>query len=369
MPLKKSVSDYINKKKYCAYACVNPDDLVGPQGPEGPEGPQGPEGPPGADGQTVLNGVVDPTTEGNDGDFYINTATETIFGPKTGGAWGAGTSLVGPPGPAGSSLQTLQYSINLDIRSVSNEFFFVGVNDSVATLQNGDFTTPFSAYNNHVYLKIIAASVSGTPSVSITGTAISESTGIPTNTTETFNLNPTAVGEYQSINKWYVVTSITFTNTTPSNYDISVLGYLDFLNTDVKIIGYRMEILGDDNSSNSDINFQIIKVDNGTDNIISLIDLENITIDGNGGANGTGQITDVLRSSRDFTMPTGTNLWPAGTDFVIKQTDFDTFFTSDQNHILGSSNEGILVKISSSQDFDSGNAPRYIAVYIFYENL
>ena len=361
MPLKKSVSDYINKKKYCAYACVNPADLVGPQGPPGPEGP------PGADGQTILNGIVDPTTEGNDGDFYINTATETIFGPKTAGVWGAGTSLIGPPG---TSLQSLQYSINLDIRAIGKEFFFVGVNDVVATGQSGNFTTPFSVYNNHVYLKIISASVSGTPSVTITGTALSESTGIPTPDTETFNLNPSAVGEYQSIKKWYIVTSITFSNTTPSNYDIGVLGYLDFLNTDVKILGYRLEVLGDNNSSNSDINFQIIKVDNGTNNIISLIDLENITIDGDGGANGTGQITDFARSSaRNFTMPNTADLWPLGTDFVIKQTDFDTFFTSDENHILGSDNEGILIKISSSQDFDSGNAPRYAAVYVFYENL
>ena len=56
----------------------------------------------GADGKTVLNGTVDPTTEGVDGDFYINTTSYTVFGPKTGGAWGAGTSIIGPQGPAGT---------------------------------------------------------------------------------------------------------------------------------------------------------------------------------------------------------------------------------------------------------------------------
>ena len=50
---------------------------------------------------TVLNGTVDPTTEGVDGDFYINTTSNEIFGPKTGGAWGTGTSLVGPAGADG----------------------------------------------------------------------------------------------------------------------------------------------------------------------------------------------------------------------------------------------------------------------------
>lgn len=47
----------------------------------------------GTNGNTILNGTVDPTSQGVNGDFYINTATNTIFGPKTGGAWGSGTPL------------------------------------------------------------------------------------------------------------------------------------------------------------------------------------------------------------------------------------------------------------------------------------
>lgn len=38
---------------------------------------------------------------GVDGDFYIDTNTDTLYGPKASGAWPAGTSLVGPAGPAG----------------------------------------------------------------------------------------------------------------------------------------------------------------------------------------------------------------------------------------------------------------------------
>lgn len=52
-------------------------------------------------GNTILNGTVAPTNEGNDGDFYINTTTWEIFGPKAAGIWGAGTSLIGAQGPAG----------------------------------------------------------------------------------------------------------------------------------------------------------------------------------------------------------------------------------------------------------------------------
>lgn len=75
--------------------------IQGIQGIQGETGATGATGPAGADGKTVLNGAVDPTTEGVDGDFYINTATDTIFGPKTAGSWGSGTSLVGPTGATG----------------------------------------------------------------------------------------------------------------------------------------------------------------------------------------------------------------------------------------------------------------------------
>lgn len=75
-----------------------PRTLVGPQGIQGNAGNDGLDG---ADGKTILNGAADPVTEGVDGDFYINTSSDEIFGPKSGGVWGAGTSLVGPQGVQG----------------------------------------------------------------------------------------------------------------------------------------------------------------------------------------------------------------------------------------------------------------------------
>jgi len=84
---------------------------TGPQGPAGatgltgatgPQGPAGATGPSGTNGNGVLNGNVVPTNvQGNDGDFYINTITNTIYGPKANGIWPSGVSLVGPQGPAG----------------------------------------------------------------------------------------------------------------------------------------------------------------------------------------------------------------------------------------------------------------------------
>jgi len=46
-------------------------------------------------GSSILNGTVDPTTEGVDGDFYLNTDTLTMFGPKAAGVWPTGVLIRG----------------------------------------------------------------------------------------------------------------------------------------------------------------------------------------------------------------------------------------------------------------------------------
>lgn len=81
---------------------AGPTGATGAAGPQGPTGLTGPTGPAGTNGKTVLNGIIAPTGGvGTDGDFYINTATNQIYGPKTAGVWGSPTSMNGPAGPAG----------------------------------------------------------------------------------------------------------------------------------------------------------------------------------------------------------------------------------------------------------------------------
>lgn len=85
---------------------------TGAQGPAGPTGPQGAAGTAGAagaagakgaDGTKILSGTTAPTG-GNDGDFYLNTSTKTLFGPKASGAWPAtGLSLAGATGATGAT--------------------------------------------------------------------------------------------------------------------------------------------------------------------------------------------------------------------------------------------------------------------------
>ncbi|MBP1627799.1 MAG: Collagen triple helix repeat-containing protein [Holophagaceae bacterium] len=109
-----------------------PREVIGAQGVPGPQGPVGPAGPTGAQGaqgiqgvqgatgpvgatgstgaagRSVLNGNGTPNAGlGVDGDFYLDTAASTIYGPKgsvTTGQWPAvGVSLMGPQGATGAT--------------------------------------------------------------------------------------------------------------------------------------------------------------------------------------------------------------------------------------------------------------------------
>lgn len=67
-------------------------------GPAGATGPAGANGTNGADGKNILNGTTNPSNDlGTEGDFYLNTTTYVLFGPKTGGVWGSGFSLIPDP--------------------------------------------------------------------------------------------------------------------------------------------------------------------------------------------------------------------------------------------------------------------------------
>ena len=125
---------------------TGPQGLAGPVGPAGPQGPKGdtgatgamgatgPTGPTGANGNTVLNGTGNPpSTTGNVGDFYVDTAATVLWGPKTASGWPAsGVSLIGPqgqtgpqgtpgtPGPAGPAGPSTAGPSGLDTTVVSN---------------------------------------------------------------------------------------------------------------------------------------------------------------------------------------------------------------------------------------------------------
>jgi hypothetical protein len=89
---------------------AGPSGPAGAAGPKGSTGDAGPKGDAGAAGNTILSGSGTPAnTIGTAGDFYLNTAAHTIYGPATHSCtplpchtnWGSPTSLIGPSSGSG----------------------------------------------------------------------------------------------------------------------------------------------------------------------------------------------------------------------------------------------------------------------------
>ena len=81
-------------------------NIIGPQGPQGETGPTGPKGATGAtgakgnDGATWLSGSVAPTTQGVNGDYFINTSNWDIY-KKVSGTWTKNGNIKGATGAQG----------------------------------------------------------------------------------------------------------------------------------------------------------------------------------------------------------------------------------------------------------------------------
>lgn len=115
--LTTGVADLYGPKAAASWSGTGPKSLIGPQGargdtgatgPRGDTGETGPRGDTGAtgaagrDGRTILNGSGPPDAGlGAENDFYIDTLNDAYYGPKTTGAWGSPTSLIGPRGEQG----------------------------------------------------------------------------------------------------------------------------------------------------------------------------------------------------------------------------------------------------------------------------
>jgi hypothetical protein len=75
--------------------------LYGPKTVSGWGTPISIKGATGNNGEGILHGTLNPTNQGDTGDFYLRTTDYTLFGPKASGTWPAGISLIGPQGPVG----------------------------------------------------------------------------------------------------------------------------------------------------------------------------------------------------------------------------------------------------------------------------
>ena len=88
-----------------------------------------------------------------DGDFYINTTTNTIFGPKTSGTWGSGTSLIGPQGPQGNTGATgAQGPAGSDATSALAQYKLVEPGSVVNTTESKEMQLDFSFGTTNINL-------------------------------------------------------------------------------------------------------------------------------------------------------------------------------------------------------------------------
>jgi hypothetical protein len=112
---------------------------TGAAGSNGAAGADGADGADGDDGRSVLNGAGAPAGgTGLDGDFYIDTDVWDIYGPKTAGAWGTGTTLVGPQGDAGANGSNGADGVD-GTDGVDGSVWYAGSADPTTEGQDGDF--------------------------------------------------------------------------------------------------------------------------------------------------------------------------------------------------------------------------------------
>lgn len=80
-----------------------------------PAGADGGDGDDGTDGNTILNGSGAPGGgTGSDGDFYMDTSGNNIYGPKASGSWGSATSIIGAPGDGSGDMVKSTYDTDDD---------------------------------------------------------------------------------------------------------------------------------------------------------------------------------------------------------------------------------------------------------------
>lgn len=138
----------------------------------------------GAGGNTLLNGSGAPSSGlGNNGDFYLDTTNQILYGPKTGGAWGTGVYLVdrsvrlasAVPGKPAAAQNVLIYTAETTEIYPAN---FATPNSYGTVGANPAATATYSVYKNTTLVGQISIATSGAFTFSTTsGATISLNAG------------------------------------------------------------------------------------------------------------------------------------------------------------------------------------------------
>jgi hypothetical protein len=238
-----------------------------------------------------------------------------------------------------------------------------------ATGQTGDDAVNYTISNQHIWLLINSVTLSdSTGTITITGTSVSESTGLTvTSDTEVIYIDSTADTYYQTDKKWWEITNVDIgADIVAIDYDHGALGYADMSNRDFKITGYRMDAFSAGNSP--DMRLIITKVNDLGDKKVEFINLEDIGVDS--GSLGD-QIVDHVRtggSDRSYD-PGVADIWLDDETFTFKQIDFDTYWSGENEIFSSTLNSGFLIRIEGEPDATGITNVDFIDLLLYYALL
>jgi len=274
---------------------------------------------------------------------------------------GVNGRLVSDSHPASDQMQVLTYTLPLT-GVVDNEVPLTGTFREIDSGETTDVVTPFATANQHLYIYV--NSLTGSGNVAVSGAQLSEDSSIQDSTgVESITIDQAGV-YYQTSFKWWEILSIELPpGISAINFDYGVVGYPDMGNRNFSIIGYRCDAYAD--KADADFSIIINKVQDDGAKKMSIVQLEDMGVD-DGGAG----IVDNLRTGaldRSY-LPTVANFWEVNTILTLKQLDFNTYFTSDENDIRsGEGDEGFFIRIEG----EGGGISNvdYITLYLYYELL
>lgn len=222
----------------------------------------------------------------------------------------------------------------------ADTFPYVGELTDITTGETGDYTTDNSMRGGRAFIRVNSITTGG--DIVLTGTTSNAVTGVvTTSTTETITVD-TSTSTYVSNANWLEITNVDVSTGTivSIDYDFGVFDmFMGFLG-DFEVAGYSLDLLA--GSTNADIGLRIRKAAvDVADKKLTLTTLEDIGWDS---TPSNGDVVDSLRTAGDDRSHTfAEEAWPNGTYFSHQQLDFGTYFSSEENVVLGSSGEGLIV--------------------------
>ncbi len=218
--------------------------------------------------------------------------------------------------------------------------YIMGMLDTIVAGLNATDNNDRPVGNNHVSLNVTVLVGSGV--VVVTGDSVNEASEVVT-AGDTENITVDATGRYQTTKKWWRITNVTIPGgITGITYAIEQLGYWDWGNNDFEVTGYRAEATPT-NAALITFQLQIYKVQDDGDSKWTLVPMEDIVLEG-GGAN---FVDDNLRAGGDDRTYNASTVFKVGIPAVLKNTDFSSYFSSDENICESSTkNEGIIFVIT-----------------------